>query len=53
MKDFKGIVKAVGYDSPNKKFKDILGPVTNNNLLNKAANNNNSQQPNNLSGGGS
>lgn len=25
-KDYKGIIKAVGYDSPNKKFKDILGP---------------------------
>ena len=25
LKDFKGIVKAVGYDSPNPKFKTILG----------------------------
>lgn len=24
MKDYKGIIKAVGYDSPNKKFKDII-----------------------------
>ena len=24
MKDYKGIIKAVGFDSPNKKFKDIL-----------------------------
>ena len=23
-KDYKGIIKAVGYDSPNQKFKDIL-----------------------------
>lgn len=25
LKDFRGIIKAVGYDSPNKKFKTILG----------------------------
>ena len=25
-KDYKGLAKAVGYDSPNKKFKDIIGP---------------------------
>ena len=25
LKEFKGIVKAVGYDSPNPKFKKILG----------------------------
>ena len=24
VKDYKGIIKAVGYDSPSKKFKEIL-----------------------------
>ena len=24
VKDYRGIMKAVGYDSPNQKFKDII-----------------------------
>ena len=50
MKEYKGILKAVGYDSPNKKFKEILGPAANNSLLNPkyVANN---QASNNLTGG--
>ena len=25
IKDYRGIIKAVGFDSPNKKYKEILG----------------------------
>lgn len=28
IKDYRGIVKAVGFDSPNKRIKEILGPVS-------------------------